>query len=218
MNLIWLGHAAFLIVSLSGQRILTDPYQSGAFGGAIGYKAIEDTVDVVTVSHEHLDHNYTKGLPGRPLVVKGPGMHQASGFTFKGVPSYHDEHRGRDRGTNTIFVFEVDSLRICHLGDLGHTLSKEQIDAIGEVDVLLIPVGGYYTIDADKASQVVKQLSPKLVVPMHFKTKSVRLPIAPVDEFIKGKKDVECLDSSEITITRGALPEQTRIVVLKHRL
>lgn len=211
----WLGHAAFLITTSDGTRILTDPYEAGAFGGAIGYKRITARADVVTVSHEHRDHNATQGLEGSPQIVRGTGVKTIKGITFKGIASFHDKSQGRERGNNTIFSFTVDGIRIAHFGDLGHVLTPSQIDEIGQVNVLLIPVGGFFTIDADEASMVVAQLRPAIVIPMHFKTEAVNLPIASVEGFLKGKERVRRLDTSEIELSKDRLPSATEIVVLK---
>lgn len=218
MEVKWYGHAAFLI---KGQnvRIITDPYKSGAYGGGISYGPIRDSADVVTVSHDHDDHNAVSDLPGSPQVVKGPGIHQVKGVTFKGIATFHDPSRGSQRGPNTVFCFEVDGVKVCHLGDLGHVLEPDQVKEIGEVDLLLLPVGGYFTIDAQEASRIVQQLRPKKVIPMHYKTPKCNFPIAGVEEFLKGKERVRKVGSSSISFG----PEDfevsgTEIVVLEPAL
>ncbi len=219
MQITWLGHAAFLIVSDAGLKILTDPYLAGGYGGAIGYGRIEEVVDVVVISHDHHeDHNAVDDLPGNPEVVKGAGTHTAAGITFRGIPTFHDQSEGAERGPNTVFAFEVDGLALCHLGDLGHLLSPEQVEQIGRVDILMLPVGGYFTIDPQEATQVAQQLSPRIIIPMHYKTEVLNFPIAPVDEFLRGKGNVDRLGSPEFTVTRDSLPSETRIVVLEHKL
>lgn len=219
MRITWLGHAAFLIVSDAGQRILTDPYLAGGYGGAVGYGKIEELVDVVVVSHDHHeDHNAVDDLPGNPEVVKGAGTHTAAEITFRGIPTFHDPSGGSERGPNTVFVFEVDNLVFCHLGDLGHVLTSEQVGQIGRVDILMLPVGGYFTIGPREATQVVEQLSPRIIIPMHYKTEVLNFPIAPVDDFLKGKENVNRPGSSELTVTKEEMPPETRIVVLEHKL
>ncbi len=217
MKIKWLGHASFLITSDTGLKIITDPYKSGSYGGAVGYKPIEEEADIVTVSHEHEDHNYTQGIRGNPEVVKGSGEKMVKGVKIKGVPTKHDPSGGRERGENTVFTMEIDGIRICHLGDLGHVITEEQKNEIGEIDVLLIPVGGYYTIDATQAWEVIEKLSPKIVIPMHFKTEVLGFPIAPVDDFIKGKENVRQMDE-EVEIKKEALPQKQEVWVLKHAL
>lgn len=214
----WLGHASFLIVAADGTKIVTDPYEPGAFGGGITYGPIEIPADIVTVSHDHADHGYVDGLPNHFSVVSRPGSTNVKGMEFKGVESYHDPERGTLRGRNIMFAMNVDRVRVCHLGDLGHELGAGEAGQLGEIDVLLIPVGGYYTIDADEATRVAEQLNPKVVIPMHFRTDKCSFPIAPVDDFLAGKENVRRFETSEYEITREQLPDQREIVVLKHAL
>jgi len=215
MKVKWLGHAAFLITSDEGTKIVTDPYQSGQFG--LDYGKIEDAADIVVVSHDHADHNYVKGVPGSPQVVKGTGRQQAKGIEFKGIASYHDDSGGGQRGPNDIFCFTVNGVRVCHLGDLGHMLSEQQLAEIGEVDVLLTPMAGNFTIDAATASRTVERIKPRVVIPMHFKTgKCSSFPVTDVEPFLAGKKNVKRMDTVEVEFKQGQLPEATEIVVLKH--
>lgn len=218
MKIKWLGHSSFLIEAGDGKRIITDPYESGSYGGAVGYKKIEEPADIVTVSHEHEDHNCYKDIKGSPEVVKGTGEKAIKGFKILGIPSYHDPSGGSERGENTIFSFEIDGMKVCHLGDLGHLLSEEDSSKIGDVDVLFIPVGGFYTIDAAEATKVMEKLNPKVVVPMHYKTEVLGFDIAGVDNFLADKKNVKKLDSSEIELKKESLPAESEIVVLKHAL
>ena len=215
MKIKWCGHSTFLITTAKGTKIVTDPYEPGGYDGAMGYGSIPDEIDITVVSHDHPDHNYVQALKGKPQVIKGTGAHHASGIAFKGIPAYHDTSRGKERGESTIFFFTVDNVRVCHLGDLGHPLSPKEVAEIGEVDVLMIPVGGFYTIDAKVATEVMNSLNPRLVIPMHFKTEKCGFPITPVDDFLAGKTNVKRLDKSEIEITRDTLPASTEIQVLK---
>jgi len=216
MKIQWMGHASFLLTSADGTRVLSDPYEPGGFGGAIGYKGIEVPVDVVTVSHDHADHNHVKDLKGNPKVISGAGIKQERGIRFLGISSFHDQREGKDRGSNTIFCWEMDGISICHLGDLGQGLSSSQVAEMGKVDLLLIPVGGFFTIDAAEAGAVVKQLRPALVIPMHFKTEVLGLPVAKVEEFTKNQKRVKFLKSSEVEVTPESLPQETEIWVLQY--
>lgn len=216
MRIQWMGHASFLLTSANGTKLLTDPYEPGAYGGAVGYKGIEEPVDLVTVSHDHEDHNYTKGVKGNPKVISGTGIKQEKGIRFSGIGSFHDPRQGKDRGANTIFFWEMDEISICHLGDLGEALSASQIAEIGTVEVLLVPVGGFFTIDAAEATSIIKQLKPSLVIPMHFKTEVLNFPVAKVEDFTRDQKRVRYLESSEIEITRESLPKETEIWVLKY--
>jgi L-ascorbate metabolism protein UlaG (beta-lactamase superfamily) len=215
MKIKWLGHSCFLITSKDGTKVITDPY---AVGGGINYSPIKETADVVVVSHGHGDHSNVSAVQGKPEVVKGGGTKTARGIQFKGIASYHDASQGTQRGSNTIFCFTIDDIKLCHLGDLGHALSPEQIAEIGAVDILFIPVGGFYTIDALAASQVCDQLKPKVVIPMHFKTPKCAYPIASVEDFLKGKKNVRKVGGSEADFERERLPAATEIVLLQPAL
>ena len=213
MRIKWLGHSAFLITSDTGKRIITDPY---APGENIHYGEIKESADIVTTSHAHFDHNNAAAVSGNPEVVRGTT--EVKGTKFRGIPTYHDKNAGKDRGSNTIFNFEVDGMKVCHLGDLGHPLSDKQAAELGKVDILLIPVGGFYTIDAAVASLICDQLKPRIVIPMHFKTEKLDFPITGVDEFLKGKKDISQPNANEAIFKSGELPANTRVIVLKPAL
>ena len=215
MKIKWLGHASFTITSDTGTKIVTDPYKAG---GDYSYGEINESADIVTVSHGHSDHNNVAAVRGNPKIVKGAVTEEIKGIAIKGIPSYHDDAGGRKRGQNTIFCFEVDGIRVCHLGDLGHLLSDEQIAEIGTVDILMVPVGGYYTIDARVATQVCNQLKPKVIIPMHWNLKWSFPEIASVDKFLQGKTNISQMDSSEVEFKQGELPASTQIIVLKSAL
>ena len=212
MRIKWLGHACFLITSRDGLSIITDPY---AVGGGINYSPIDETADIVTVSHGHDDHSSASSVKGKPDVISSNGTKTARGIQFKGVATYHDEAQGGQRGPNTIFCFTVDGMRLCHLGDLGHVLNREKIDEIGAVDILFVPVGGFFTVDASTAAQVCDQLGPKVIIPMHFRTPKCAYPIADVDSFLKGKKTVRRVDTSEVDFEAENLPTTTEIMLLR---
>ncbi|MDO9065928.1 MAG: MBL fold metallo-hydrolase, partial [Chloroflexota bacterium] len=179
----------FTLKVTNGPTVMLDPVNT-----SIGYKVSPISgIDVVTVSHEHSDHNDISLAPGSPKVLRGlAGSDWAKvdetiqGVRFRTVNTYHDDTQGSARGKNAVFVIEANNLRIVHLGDLGHLLTAEQVTAIGAVDVLLIPVGSLYTIDAARATQVVDSLKPRLVVPMHYKTPRIQLALQPVDAFLSG--------------------------------
>jgi L-ascorbate metabolism protein UlaG (beta-lactamase superfamily) len=215
MKIKWLGHACFLITSKGGVRIITDPY---AVGGGINYSPIKEAADVVVVSHDHGDHSNVSTVQGKPEVVKGSGTKTAKDIQFRGIATYHDTSQGKQRGTNTVFCFTVDDVKLCHLGDLGHVLSPGQVNEIGAVDIMFVPVGGFFTIDAPVASQVCDQLKPKVVIPMHFKTPKCAYPIADAEDFLKGKRNVRKVGGSEVEFQREKLPAATEIMLLQPAL
>jgi len=208
MEVKYLAHSSFLITTSNGIRIITDPYESGGFGGEVRYKPIREGCDVILISHEHTDHNYTRTIPGSPTIIRKPGEFKVCGINFKGIPSYHDNTNGSQRGKNTIFVFTADGITFCHLGDIGHLLTEKQRSQIVKPDVLFIPVGGVFTIDATQATQFVSSLAPRLVIPMHYKTSGIGFPLAPVGEFTMGKQRIKEIRNSEAEIV---LPEQQEI-------
>ena len=211
MKIKFLGHASFLITSEKGIRIITDPYKPGCFDGGIKYDPITEDADVVTISHEHDDHNATN-IGGNPTYIRATGKQNFKDIAIQGYDVFHDESGGKERGRNTIFKMTVDGINIVHLGDLGHPLSDEEIEQIGAVDILFVPVGGYFTIDAELAEKTVGRLQPKVVVPMHFKTGKCGFPIAPVEDYTKNK-ETRKLDG-EFEITKETLPERTTTFVL----
>ena len=220
MKIKWLGHASFMITSDAGTKIITDPYHAVAvIGDKPGYGDIKESADIVAVSHDHRDHNNVAAVQGNPEVVKAAGSTEAKGIKFSGIPTYHDDTGGSQRGNNVIFCFEVDGIRVCHLGDLGHPLSDKQVAELGSVDILLIPVGGNYTIDAKVATEVSGKLSAKVIIPMHYNNERCSsFPVAGVEDFLQGKAGVTRLDTSETEFKAGQLPATTQIVVLKPAL
>lgn len=193
---------------------MTDPYDSD-----IGFKMPKVEADIVTVSHEHKDHSFIKAVKGEPFVISEPGEYEIKGVEILGFSSFHDENGGKKRGENTIFCFKVDDFSIVHLGDLGHKLTPEQIENLNEVDILLIPVGGVYTIDAATAREAINQLEPKIVIPMHFRTKKhdekLFKELDGVDVFLKEMGEEKLPPQRKLKIkSRSELPEERKVVVL----
>lgn len=215
MKIKYLGHASFIITSDTGVRIITDPYETSP---DLTYGEITESADIVTISHGHFDHCNVAAVKGNPEVVRGAVAKEAKGIRFKAIPTYHDDAGGRLRGSNTIFCFEVDGIRVCHLGDLGHLLNDRQVTEIGTVDILFIPVGGFYTIDARAATEVCNRLKPRVIIPMHYRTEKGIPNIAGVDDFLRGKEKVSRLDTSEVGFKREELPADTQVLVLKPAL
>jgi L-ascorbate metabolism protein UlaG (beta-lactamase superfamily) len=213
MKIKWLGHASFLITSDTGVKIITDPYEPIL---GMNYKPIDEFADIVTVSHGHSDHNNVAAVRGNPQVIDESTPVEMKGIKISGIDTFHDSSSGNERGPNIVYCMEVDSIKICHLGDLGHMLSDRQVAAIGKVDVLMAPVGGNFTIDAGTADAVIEKLKPAVVMPMHFcNERCPDFPVAGVDTFTDGKTNVTFMDTSEIEYKAGELPESTRVVVLK---
>jgi L-ascorbate metabolism protein UlaG (beta-lactamase superfamily) len=218
MKITWYGHAAFKIVTSDGTRVIVDPYEQGAFGGALSYGEITDEADVVLISHDHADHSHVRDIKGKFTRIDKTGSYNVDKLKITGIPTFHDPTQGKERGANLLFLIEADDLRLIHMGDLGHLLSKDMAQSIGDVDILLVPVGGFYTIDAKEATDVVETLKPRIVIPMHFKTRKCDFPIAPVEDFVKGKADVQFIEGAELEVTKAGLPTSTRIMVLKYAL
>ena len=213
MKIKYLAHSAFLLTADDGTRIITDPYTPGH---GLNYRPITGEADIVTVSHEHGDHNNTAAVKGNPVIFRDSG--NAKGIDFKAVKTFHDESGGSERGTNTVFVFKVDGMTIAHLGDLGHVLTDEQVKEIGAVDIVLLPVGGYYTIDANRAADNAKRINARVIIPMHYKTNACSMPIQAVDIFLTVRTNVTKTKLSEITLTAGELPKTPQIMVLEPAL
>jgi L-ascorbate metabolism protein UlaG (beta-lactamase superfamily) len=223
-KLTWYGQSCFLLETAAGTRILMDPIPKGlGYPLPPGLKA-----DAVTVSHEHADHNNLGLVTNRPKILRGLTPDK-KGWTHidekvkevavRSIPVYHDANRGAQRGLNTVFLLEVAGMRIAHLGDLGHLLTDDQLSALGSVDVVLIPVGGTFTLDAREATRVVDQLHPRLlVIPMHFKTEAVTIQeLAEVDPFLAGKPNVhrEAVNTVALTPLKGR--PGTEIIVLNYK-
>ncbi|KHO61776.1 beta-lactamase [Thermoanaerobacter sp. YS13] len=211
MNIKWLGHACFKLTSEKGTVIVTDPFDE-----SVGYPMPNVKADIVTSSHSHFDHNYFKAVKGNFDIVDTVGEHNIKGINIKGVNTFHDDEHGAKRGKNIVFVFDIDGIRVCHMGDLGHVLTEKQVEEIGPVDVLLIPVGGYYTIDAKQAVEVMNQLKPKITIPMHYKTEFINFPIDTVDNFLNMTKGKKIL-STEVDITKKDLEGEPKIIALNYQ-
>jgi len=189
--------------------IITDPFPPGN-----GYTLGKQTADIVTVSHQHLSHSYVDGVTGEHRLVKGPGEYEISGVLILGIAAYHDSVKGQSRGKNTIYLMEVDGINVCHLGDIGHVLSDGQIEEIGNVDILLVPVGGVNTINAAMAAEVIRKLEPKVVIPMHYKTEKTDRDLEPVENFLKEMGQGQIEPRPKLTISKSNLPISTQVVVL----
>lgn len=214
MEITHLGHSSF---KLRGKNatLVTDPYDPIFVG--IKFPKVE--ADIVTVSHQHKDHNYTQAVGGNPLVIAGPGEYEVKGVKIIGVPSYHDDVKGEKRGHNTVYHIEMDGVNIVHCGDLGHKFDDKEMELLNGIDILILPVGGYYTIDAETATAVITQLEPKIVIPMHYLTARLTKDeysfLTGVDMFLKAMGKPETTTLPKLVVTSGKLPAEQTLVVLE---
>ncbi len=220
MEITWLGHSCFV---LRGKNVtlITDPFspQPGQ-PQEEAHKARESKINapIVTISHNHPGHNFAEGVGGNPRVVRGPGEYEISDVLITGVPSYHDAKRGAERGRNTIYIIHMDDLVICHLGDLGHILQEEQLEEVADADILLIPISGSNTLSAAQAAEVISQVEPHVVIPMHYRpsTGTGEGP-DPLDKFCR-EMGIEAVNAQpKLNILRSNLPVETQVVILSQR-
>ncbi len=215
VRITYLGHATFLVEG-QGVRVLIDPYDE-----RVGYPVVPVEATVVLVSHEHADHNNVSMARGAPRVIRGLADGQwrtvretVDGVTISTIPTFHDNSRGSQRGRNSAFVMEVEGLRVVHLGDLGHPLDEETAGAVGRPDVLMIPVGGHYTIDASQAYDVVARVQPPVAIPMHYKTEvNATWPLAPVEDFLRLVR-IHRRVGHTATVEKATLPRETEVWVM----
>ena len=216
MEIKWFGQSCFLITSENGTKILTDPFKN-----MLGYKLPEIEADIVSTSHNHSDHNNINAVKGSFTHVSELGTFVVNGIDIKGVATFHDKTLGGKRGKNTVYNFSIDGINICHCGDLGHVLTDTQINEIGTVDILLLPVGGRATIDALDAVQVMKQMNPAIVIPMHYRTKAFGLLgfiLEKVDKFIAAS-ELKAKKCKELNIDKATIKEYKKdkeIIILQY--
>lgn len=210
MDINWLGHSCFRIKGRQAV-VITDPYPPD-----LGYSLGRPTAHMVTVSHQHPSHSYVQGVDGESRLVTGPGEYEISGVLIIGIATFHDAEGGKERGKNTIYLMEVDGVSVCHLGDLGHVLNAEQVEEIGDVGVLLLPVGGVSTINASVAAEVIRQLEPKVVVPMHYRTPVLSRGLETAEKFLK-EMGIEQINSQpKLSLTASSLPLSTQVFLLDY--
>lgn len=210
MEITWLGHACFKIRGTQA-TIITDPYSPD-----LGYSLDKPAARIVTVSHQHSGHSYVQGVSGEPKLITGPGEYEVSGVPITGMATFHDDEEGRKRGKNTAYLIEINEVAVCHLGDLGHMLTTGQMEEVGNVDVLLLPVGGVSTINAATAAEIVRQLEPKVVIPMHYKTEALNWMLEPVDGFLKEMGAKGLTPKPKLLVTKANLPTSTQVFLLTY--
>lgn len=210
MNINWLGHSCFVI---KGNRttIITDPFSPDS-----GYSLGKATADIVTVSHQHAGHSNFSGIGGEPKLISEAGEYEIGGVLIIGMATFHDSEKGSKRGKNTVYLIEVDEVSVCHLGDLGHTLTDDQVEELENIDVLMLPVGGVSTLNAAEAAEVVRQIEPKIAIPMHYQTDAYEGELEPVDRFLKEMGVTGVEPQSRLTITKSNLPISTQVFLLTY--
>ena len=208
------GHSEFLIETAQGFRILTDP-----FDAHVGYPMRDVRCDAVTVSHGHGDHSYTEKAKNAQVIADKAGkIHLAPDITATGIPCFHDDKQGALRGNNLIFIIEADGLRLAHFGDLG-AWDEALAQQLGNIDIALVPVGGYYTMNAATAAALVQRIQPRVVIPMHYKTAvNAAWPIAPLDECLAAFGAADIPRMPLLRITKEDLSEHPRMLVLEDRV
>ena len=213
MIITWIGHSCFKIqdkVGPDGVTLVVDPYDP-----KIGLKMPSFEADIALVTHDHFDHNNIKALRGEPFVIKSAGEYDVKGVLVEGIESLHDDKNGSERGRNIIYRIEMDNITVAHLGDLGHTLDDKQLEKLAGVDILLVPVGGIYTIDAKTAVEVVSQIEPRIIIPMHYQVKGLSVNIDGVDKFVK-EMGLTPTEEEKLKISKKDLPsEDMELVILK---
>ncbi len=211
MIITWYGHSCFKLES-GGVVVITDPFPK-----KIGLKPFQGKADIVTLSHDHWDHNDTSSIKGNPFIVDGPGEYEIKKIIIQGISSFHDKVEGKTRGQNTIYLIQMDKIRLCHLGDLGHNLSDNQLEKIGQVDILMIPVGGIFTINSQEAPKIINQIEPRIVIPMHYQLPKLKIgaKLEGVEKFLKemgiSPKPIEKLVVKKKDLVQG----ETEVIVMK---
>jgi L-ascorbate metabolism protein UlaG (beta-lactamase superfamily) len=214
MNIVWHGQSFFEIAASPSKNnqvnIAIDP-----FSEELGLRFPKTEANIVLVTHQHYDHNNAKAVEGKPFLIEGPGEYEIKEVFIQGIPAFHDDSQGKERGLTTIFTIEAEDLRLCHLGDLGQKeLTSDQLEKIGEVDVLMIPVGGVYTISAKEALKIMSQIEPKITIPMHFALPKLKPKLEGPDKFFKmlGIKKIEPLN--KLTVKKKDLSEEEARIIL----
>lgn len=205
MILTWFGQSCFKIQDKQGSEgitLVTDPFDK-----SLGLKVPNFEADIITVSHAHSDHNNVKALRGNPYIINCAGEYDVKGVSIQGVSSYHDEKEGKERGENIIYRLLVDSISIVHLGDIGHILDNKQLEILSGADILLIPVGGKYTLNAKKAVEVISQIEPRIAIPMHYKIKNLKVDLDGVDKFTK-ELGIVPKTEEKLKISKKDLPQE----------
>lgn len=211
MEIVWLGHSCFRIRAREA-TVVTDPCPP-----ASGYSIGKPTADVVTISHGHDNHSYRKAVAGSPIVIDSPGEYEVKGAFITGIGTHHDAEKGEERGNNIAFIMEMEGLKLCHLGDLGHSPTAEQAEEMTGADILFIPVGGDTTIDGAKAAEVVNMLEARVVIPMHYGTPALKKTLDPPDRFLKEMGVTTLEPQPKLQVSHSVIPSETKVILLDYR-
>lgn len=212
MEIVSLGHAGFRLRGKEVTVVIDPPASSKGYNALKGVNA-----DIICVTHDHPGHNNIQGIGGTPYVVRGPGEYEIGGVLISGIRTFHDTKKGEERGNNTIYLIHMEDLFICHLGDLGHTLTADQQEAANGADILMIPVGGGTTIDAKTAVEVIGELEPSIILPMHYRSGDLPRggqPMDPVDTFCLAMGVAVAEPVAKLTVTRSSVPAEPQVVIL----
>src|SRR6266550_7698319 len=211
MDLTWLGHACFRMRGREGV-VLADPPDPKS-----GHAISKTDAAIVTISHEHLGHSSLKSVGGEPVVLRGPGEYEVHEVLVTGIGSFHDDEKGEARGRNTVFAIRLDDLVVCHLGDLGHELPAADLERLGDIDIVLVPISGAeVNLTAARAAEVIHQLEPKVVVPMSYDPDDKKKD-TPFDRLLHELGVKELTPVPKLSVTRGSLPENVQVVALDSR-
>jgi len=216
MQIIWKGQSCFQIITSQGKNnqvsIVIDPFDE-----SIGLRLPKLEADILLVSHSHYDHNNIKAVSGNPILVEGPGEYEIKEVFIQGIPAFHDSSFGKEKGSNTIYTIETEDMKLCHLGDLGQKeLTSEQVEKIGEIDILMIPIGGVYTISAKETVRIMSQIEPNIIIPMHYQIPKLKLKLEGLDKFLKTMGIKSIIPLPKLSIKKKDISsEEAKIIILK---
>jgi len=216
MQIIWKGQSCFQIITSQGKNnqvsIVIDPFDE-----SIGLRLPKLEADILLVSHSRYDHNNVKAVSGNPILVEGPGEYEIKEVFIQGIPAFHDSSFGKEKGSNTIYTIETEDMKLCHLGDLGQKeLTSEQVEKIGEIDILMIPIGGVYTISAKETVRIMSQIEPNIIIPMHYQIPKLKLKLEGLDKFLKTMGIKSIIPLPKLSIKKKDISsEEAKIIILK---
>lgn len=210
----WLGHSCFQLTLKNGKSIVIDPFDE-----SVGYEPVDEKADIVLISHDHHDHSYVKGIKGNYELIRGAGEYQTDYVKITGVDIDHDDQKGKLRGQVVVNIIEAEGIRVMHMSDIGCVPDESFFKNVGKIDILMIPIGGVYTIDAKGALEIIEKLKPNMTIPMHYMTSVLKLPLKGIHEFttLAGKEyDISRQGGSSVQIAADTLKKRQRIVVMDH--